>query len=38
MEKMKTSEPYHSKNRLQEYDELKLNYTIFWTKQKAMEL
>jgi hypothetical protein len=38
MEKIKTLEPYYSRNRLQEHDELKLNYTIFWMKQKAMEL
>jgi len=34
---MKTLELYHSKNKLHVYDELKMNYTIFWIKQKVMK-
>jgi hypothetical protein len=37
MEKMKTLELYYSKHKLQEYDELKMNYTIVKMKWKAME-
>jgi hypothetical protein len=35
---MKTLELYCSRNKLHVYDELKMNYAIFWMKQKVMKL